>query len=111
MGTVIELYVCSLCGITNENCKHWGPICRKTGRRVCADCCYNCEHHRSWSGLWECMFVDPETRRSAALERSRARFDAEVAKISREHIRRRKAEARKRAIKAAKAKKKAGGRY
>ena len=111
MGKVIELYLCSLCGVTNETCRHWGPVCKRTGERVCADCCCRCEYHRSWSGIWTCIYVDPETRKQDVLKRSNARFNEEVERISAAYIRKKKAEARERAIKAAKAKKRAGGRY
>ena len=115
MAKVIELYVCCMCGITNETHKHWGPICKKTGKRVCDECCYRCEYHVSWSGIWRCKYVTPEDRREDVQRRIRERFEEEERKISEAYNRRRREEARQRAIKKAKAAKKArqnpGGRY
>lgn len=85
MEQVIELYVCSMCGITNETCKHWGPTCKKTGRRVCSACCYKCEYRVSWSGIWRCRYMTPEDRKAEARQRARARFDSEAARISQIH--------------------------
>ena len=104
MAKVIELYVCCLCGVTNETCKNWGPICKMTGRRVCDACCYRCEHRVSWSGIWRCGFRTEEQRREDAIRRAKERFDAENLKISRAYQKRRKEAARQRAIKRARAK-------
>ena len=115
MAKVIELYVCSMCGITNETHKHWGPICKKTGRRVCDECCYRCEYHISCSGIWKCKYVTPEEKRDDVQRRIRERFEEEERKISEAYKKRRKEEARQRAIKQARAKarknKSPGGRY
>ena len=101
---VIAEYTCSMCGITLAECHQWGPRCRKTGKRVCAACCYKCEHHIRWSGLWKCEYVTPEDRREQALIRARARFEDESRRISQAYTKKKKEEARQRAIKAAKAK-------
>lgn len=101
MAKVIELYTCSICGITNETCKHWGPTCKKTGRRVCAECCRQCEHHVSWSGIWRCRYITPDEKRTEARRRIQARFDAESMKISQEYRRKKREQAKQRAIKAA----------
>lgn len=106
MAKVIELYTCCICGVTNETCKHWGPICKKTGERVCANCCYRCEHRVAWSGIWRCGYITAEERRERARMRSQERFTSESARISAAYMKRRKEQARERAIKAAKARKK-----
>lgn len=107
-ATQVEIYTCSMCGITSDTHKDWGPICKKTGSRVCDLCCYRCEHHVSWSGIWRCSFVTPEDRREAALKRIRDREHAENARITEIYVRRRREEARKWAIKRAKAKSREG---
>ena len=91
MAKVIELYTCCICGVTNETCKHWGPICKRTGERVCAECCYRCEYRVSWSGLWKCDFVTPERKREEALERIRERERREITKASEAYYRQRRA--------------------
>ena len=106
MAKVIEPYVCCLCGVTNETCKHWGPICKKTGERVCAECCHRCEHRVSWSGIWRCGYITAEERREQIRKRSQDRFASENAKISAAYMKRKKERAREYAIKAAKARKK-----
>lgn len=115
MDTVIELYICSLCGVTNETCRHWGPVCSMTGGRVCADCCYRCEHHVSWSGIWRCGYRSPEERKAEARKKAQQRFEEENAKISEAFKARKKEEARQWAIKQARAKarksKSPGGKY
>lgn len=103
MAKVIELYVCSICGITNETHKSWGPICRKTGKRVCDVCCLKCEHHFIWSGLWDCGYRTAEELREERRKRARDRFEAENLRISKAYHARRKEEARQWAIKQAKA--------
>ena len=103
MAAVIELYVCSVCGITNETHKHWGPICRKTGRRVCDICCLRCEHHIRFSGIWSCSYESEEMRRERRRKRMQERFEEENARISRAYHQRRREEARQWAIKQAKA--------
>ena len=103
---VIELYICSICGITNETNKNWGPTCRMTGRRVCDRCCYECEHHISWSGIWRCGYITPQDRHEDIQRRIRDKFEEENIRISKAYHRKRKEEARKRAIKNAKARKK-----
>ena len=103
MGKVLELYVCSICGVSNETCRQWGPICRKTESKVCATCCYHCEHHVSWSGIWRCSYITPELRKEQALKKKRASFDEEVQKISAAYSRKRRDEARQRAIKTTRA--------
>lgn len=105
MGKVIELYTCSMCGITSEAHKDWGPICKKTGRRVCDLCCFKCESHSSFSGIWDCSYITPEERRQATLKRIRDREHAENLRITEEFIRRRREEAKKRAIKDARRRK------
>lgn len=99
----VEDHICSMCGINLADCKNWGPICKKTRRRVCDVCCFNCEHHRRWSGLWECTFRTPEERREAAIKRNRERFEEENRKVSQAYWERKREEARLRAIKAARA--------
>ena len=74
-----------------------------TGRRVCDHCCYKCEHRVSWSGLWKCEYTTPEDRREAARQRAQQRFEDENRRISEAFNKRRKEQARERAIKAAKA--------
>lgn len=106
MAKVIELYVCCLCGVTNETCKNWGPICKMTGRRVCDACCYRCEHRVSWSGIWRCGYITAEERREQARQRARDRFASESAKISEAYMKRKREQARERAVKAAKARRK-----
>ena len=106
MAKVIELYICSICGITNETCKNWGPICKKTGRRVCDECCYRCEHRVSWSGIWRCSYITEEERREQARQRAQERFASESMKISEAYMKRKREQARERAVKAAKARKK-----
>lgn len=96
MAKVIELYVCSICGITNETHKNWGPICKRTGRRVCDICCYKCEYHTSWSGLWKCEFKTPEQKREEAIKRIREREHEEVVKATEAYRRRRREQAMKR---------------
>ena len=106
MAKVIELYICSICGVTNETCKNWGPICKKTGRRVCDECCYRCEHRVSWSGIWRCSYIAEEERREQARQRAQERFASESMKISEAYMKRKREQARERAVKAAKARKK-----
>lgn len=94
-------YVCSICGTTLKECKHWGPTCRRTRRRVCLDCCIKCEYHVRWYGLWRCSYITQEELRNAAAKRSKERFDAEVAKINTAYRKERREAAKRRAIKAA----------
>lgn len=101
MGEVVDLYVCSICGITSETHKHWGPICKKTGRRVCDCCCYECEYHVGWSGIWSCNYITTEEKRQQSLRRSRARFDEENRRVSKAVRSKWREEARTRAIKEA----------
>lgn len=73
---------------------------------MCATCCYRCEHHVSFSGIWSCGFVTPEQKKADVQRRIQNRFDEENRKISEAYMKRRREEAKKRAIKAAKARKK-----
>lgn len=77
------------------------------GGRVCAECCRLCEYHTSWSGIWKCTYKTPETVREQAVQARQNEFEAEVAKISEAYRKRKKEEARLRAIKDARA----GARY
>ena len=70
-------------------------------------CCYKCENHVIWSGVWKCSFVTEEDRKAEIRARIQQRFDAESKKISDAYIAKRKREAREWAIKQAKARKKA----
>lgn len=94
MAKVIELYTCCICGITNETCKQWGPICKKTGKRVCDACCYKCEHRRSWSGIWRCGYITPEDKRRAVLQRILDREETEIRKAAEVQTKQRQAYAR-----------------
>lgn len=102
----ISEYVCSMCGITLAECRHWGPVCKKTRRRVCAECCRKCEHHIKWSGIWRCNYVTLEDRREQARQRAQERFNEENAKISAAYNREKKERARQKAIQAARARRK-----
>ena len=108
MGTVLETYICSMCGITSETHHQWGPICKKTGSRVCDRCCFECEHHVGWSGIWSCNYISQSDKKEAAMKRARDRFNEENKRISSAYMKRRKEEARKRAIKSAVMRKKTG---
>lgn len=99
MGKVIELYVCSICGVTNETHKHWGPVCKKVGGRVCDVCCYECEHHIGPTGSWRCNYITPEEKRSQVRKRAQNRFDAENRRVSGLVRAKWREEAKKRAIK------------
>lgn len=103
MDAVIELCVCCKCGITNESEKHWGPVCKLTGHRVCMDCCRSCEYHRAWSGIWQCVAKTPEERRAAASKKTAALVQREIQKTSNIYHKRRKEKAKLQAIKDAKA--------
>ena len=103
----IEEYTCSMCGITLAECKHWGPTCKRTGRRVCAMCCYKCENHVIWSGVWKCSFVTEEDRKAEIRARIQQRLNAEEKRISDIYLARKKQKAREYAIKQAKARKRA----
>lgn len=100
---IMEDYICSMCGVTLETCHQWGPVCKKTGRRVCDACCYKCEHRVSWSGIWRCGYITPEQKKIEARRRAQARFDAESAKISQAYSTRRREQARQRAARSARA--------
>lgn len=112
---VVAEYTCSMCGITIKEHKNWGPHCRKTGRRVCDICCYECEYNFKYSGLWQCAYQSEEARKVTVKERIQQRFEDENRKVSQAFYARRKEEARQWAIRKAKAAKKAkqnpGGRY
>jgi len=103
---ILEDYTCSMCGVTLETCHQWGPICKKTGKRVCDACCYRCEHRVSWSGIWRCSYITEEERREQARQRAQERFASENARISEAYMKRKRELARERAVKAAKARKK-----
>lgn len=103
----IGRYTCSICGVTEADTNQWGPVCRKTGARVCAECCWKCQDHVSWSGIWDCSFITDEQKKALARKRSQERFDKENREISAAYHKHRKEEAKKRAIKAAKARAKA----
>ena len=103
----IEEYTCSLCGVTLKTCHHWGPRCKKAGRRVCAECCYRCEHHVAFSGTWHCSYITEKEKREIRLRRAQERFDTENAKISAAFHKERKEKAREWAIKKAKQRAKA----
>ena len=100
---VLEEYTCSMCGVTIENCHQWGPRCRKTGKRVCDACCFRCEHHIKFSGIWSCNFITPEKRREEVRKRAQQRFDDENKRISDAFLKRRREMARRRATKSARA--------
>ncbi len=100
---VKELYTCSMCGITSETHKNWGPVCKLTGERVCDICCFECEHHFKWSGLWRCRYITEEEKRAERLKRARERFESENQKISAAYYERRREERREWAIKQARA--------
>ena len=99
----VEDYTCSFCGVTLEDCHQWGPICRKTGRRVCATCCYRCEHHSTWSGLWKCEYKTPQQKREEVLRRIHDREQAEIAKATEAYKKQRQEWARRRAKRSARA--------
>lgn len=103
--TPIVLDTCSICGITNAEYKNWVSNCPRTGCKVCDMCCYKCEHHRSWSGLWECTYKSADKRHEEARKRAQSRFNSECAEVTQIYRERRREYARKRAIKAARAKK------
>jgi len=109
MGKVIELYICSICGITNETHRHWGPICKKVGGRVCDVCCYECEHHIGPTGSWNCGFITPEEKRKQARRRAQVRFDEENRQVSKAVRAKWHREARERAIKEARRRNRAKG--
>ena len=94
-----------MCGTTLRECKHWGPTCRKTSRRVCAECCWTCEHHISWSGIWHCSYKSEEILRAERDKKRQERFDAENMRISTAYHKQRRERARERAIREAKARK------
>lgn len=100
-------YTCSFCGVTLETCNQWGPICKLTGKRVCATCCFRCEHHYKWSGLWKCEYITEEDRKTERLKRAEARFEEENRRISEAFHKKRKEERRQWAIKQAKKRAKA----
>ena len=102
----VEGYACCICGITLPECKHWGPVCGRSGRRVCAECCRKCGDHISWSGIWRCAYITPEQRREASMKRISSRFNEENARITVAYQAKRREEARKWAIKKAKQRKK-----
>ena len=112
---IIAEYTCSICGITILEHKNWGPTCPRTQKKVCDCCCFRCEHHLSWSGVWRCAYITPEQRRENAKKKAQERFDQENLRISRAYHEKRKEEARQRAIKQARAKarkeRNPGGRY
>ena len=112
---IVAEYTCSICGITIREHKNWGPHCRKTGRRVCDICCFECEHNFKSSGLWRCAYESEEDRRKAVKQRIQQRLEDENLKASQAYHAKRKEEARQWAIRKAKATKKAkqnpGGRY
>lgn len=99
MSKVIELYTCSICGVTNETEKNWGSVCPRTRERVCSRCCMDCEYQNFWSGLMHCTYVTKEQRRAEAVKRQRDKFNAEVARTSRIYRHHKKEQARLRAIK------------
>ena len=99
MEKSLEVYVCSMCGITSETHHHWGPICKKTGERVCDICCFECECHIGWSGIWSCNFITPEDKREQALRRSQTRFDEENRRVSKAIKAKWRKDAKTRAIK------------
>ncbi len=99
MAAVVELYVCSICGITSETHHHWGPICKKTGSRVCDRCCYECEYRISWSGIWSCNHITQDEKNEAAMKRARDRFNEENRRVSRAIRNKWREDAKMRAIK------------
>ena len=101
MAEGIDGYICCRCSATLETTKHWGPVCRMTGERVCAECCRLCEHHISWSGIWRCDYVTQEERMARARKRAADTLHAENLRISRAHYDRRREFLRQRAIKEA----------
>lgn len=102
---VKELYTCCRCGITNIEHRAWGPVCPETGKRVCDICCLNCSYHVRWSGIWRCAYVSEAKKREEVKRRIRNSFEEENRRVSEAYYRKKREEARKRAIKAAKAKK------
>ena len=100
---ISEAYICCICGATLKECRHWGPICRRTNNRVCAECCRLCEYHRSWSGIWKCCYITQEQRNAEARKRAQERFDAESMKISLAYREKKREQARQRAIRSARA--------
>lgn len=94
-------YICCICGATLKETKHWGPICKRTGKRACAECCRRCSDHISWSGIWRCGYITQSERMERARRRAADRFEAENRKASDAHKTRRREFLRKRAIKEA----------
>lgn len=100
----MEIYTCSMCGITSETHKNWGPICPRKDARVCDECCYHCENHKATCpGTWMCTYKTYEQRMDDARKRIRDRENQEIARISKEYHRQRKEKARQWAIKRARA--------
>ena len=101
MAEGMTTYVCSMCGVTSKDHKNWGPICKRTGERVCDVCCWHCEYHRAWSGIWRCDFVTYEERMARARKRSADTLHSENLRITRAHEAKRRDFLRQRAIKEA----------
>ena len=70
-------------------------------------CCYRCEHHLTWSGIWQCSYITPEQKREETLRRIRDREQIEITKSAAEYKRQKQKYAIERAKKAARAKNKA----
>lgn len=95
---------CELCGVTSDTMKDWSGIrCPLHGNPVCGHCCSKCQYKETFSGLYRCGYKTPEQRRIEAHKRARERFEAENRQISSAVRAAWKEKARERAIKKAKA--------
>lgn len=97
--------VCQVCGSTWDDINAWTPRCSLHGGPVCMRCCAACEYRKGDAGIKACMYVDPIRRHEEALKRISSREAEENARITDAWIKKRREDARRRAIIKAKGRK------
>lgn len=90
--------VCQACGSTWDDINAWMPRCSLYGGPVCMSCCAGCEYRKGDAGIRTCTFVDPLRRHAEAMRRIASREAEENARITEAWKRKRREEARRKAI-------------
>ena len=90
--------VCQACRSSWDEINAWTPRCSLYGGPVCMTCCACCEYRKGDAGIKRCTFVDPLRKHAEALRRISSREAEENARITEAWKKKRKEDARKKAI-------------
>lgn len=97
--------VCQVCGSTWDEINAWTPRCPLHGGPVCMKCCSGCEYRKGDVGIKTCTFIDPMRRHAEAMRRISSREAEESVRITEAWKKKRREDARRRAIIKAKGRK------